>query len=107
MRRRDEGSALTAAAIRDLEALDRALAGKPLEVEQADLATLVEAVRGDAPRMDAAFAQRLDERLAQAGERRGALGRFRALLVVPTRPRLMVLGTALGVAVSVAVVIAV
>jgi hypothetical protein len=105
MRRRDEGSALTGAAIRDLQALDRALAGEPLEAEQADLATLVEAVRGDAPRIDPAFAQRLDERLTQGLGRRGALGRLRALAVVPKRPRLMALGTALGVAVAVAVVI--
>jgi hypothetical protein len=71
MRRRDDAAALTPAALRDLEALDRALAGQALDSEYADLETLVRAVRDDAPRIDPEFAVRLDRRIAEGFTRGG------------------------------------
>ena len=63
MRHRDP---LTAEQERELEALDRALAGEPVELELRELEDLVRDVRATAPQMSPAFAARL-EQAAQDG----------------------------------------
>ncbi|MBW3652397.1 MAG: DUF4349 domain-containing protein [Actinobacteria bacterium] len=63
MRPRDT---LTAAQERELEAIDRALAGEPVEHELREFDELVRDVRATAPEMSAGFAARLEREL-QAG----------------------------------------
>lgn len=91
---------LTDAQVRELEALDRTLAGASadeLGAEHAGLATLVEAVRDDRPPLRQAFAQDLDARLSA-----GFPGRHRPRRV-ETRHWL----TGLGAVATLAVVVAV
>jgi hypothetical protein len=61
---RDE---LTGSQLDELAALDAILAREPVGEEHLELAALVDSVRAGAPRMDPAFAERLDARLAGAG----------------------------------------
>ena len=72
----------SAAARAQLDALDRVIAREPVGEEHLELAALVESVQADAPRMDPAFARRLDARIAErlAGRRRPAIGRGRLAL---------------------------
>jgi hypothetical protein len=64
---RDE---LNAAAREELAALDRILAREPVDEQHLELAALVDSVRAGAPRMDPAFAERLESQIARRGERR-------------------------------------
>jgi hypothetical protein len=59
---RDE---LNASQLAELAALDRILAREPVDEEHLELAALVDSVRGGAPRMDPAYATRLDEQIGQ------------------------------------------
>src|SRR4051812_9201318 len=52
------------AVARELEALDAALAGRAVDPDLADLATLATDLRDGAPRPEPGFAARLDERAA-------------------------------------------
>jgi hypothetical protein len=89
---RDDRSPLERA---ELDALDRILAREAVGEEHLELAALVDSVRADAPRMDPAFAARLDERVEERlARRRPAAGR---------RPRLRRLALAGGGAVAAAV----
>jgi hypothetical protein len=72
MSRRDP--TLDPATARELEALDAALAGRPVDPELADLAALAAEVRADAPRPTPAFADRLDARVAAGFPRRARPG---------------------------------
>jgi hypothetical protein len=65
---RDE---LTASEREELAALDRILAREPVGEQHLELAALVDSVRAGAPRMDPAFAERLDAQIAGRGARRG------------------------------------
>jgi hypothetical protein len=62
MRRRDP---LTLEQERDLEAIDRALAGEPVERDLRELEELVRDVRATAPAMSPAFAARLEHELSE------------------------------------------
>jgi hypothetical protein len=106
MRRRDEDAVLTPPAIRDLDALDRALVGQALDSEYQDLETLVQAVRDDAPRIDPAFMATLDERLAEGFARRGRLP-FAGVSLSLRRHGLLALGAGLSAAVAAAAVVVV
>ncbi len=64
---RDE---LSASQREELAALDRILAREPVDERHLELAALVDSVRAGAPRIDPAFAERLDQRMA-ARRRRG------------------------------------
>jgi len=68
---RDE---LNASEREELAALDRILAREPVGEQHLELAALVDSVRAGAPRMDPAFAERLDARLAAHRRRGGAAG---------------------------------
>ena len=73
---RDE---LNAAEREELVELDRILAREPVDERHLELAALVESVRAGAPRMDPAFAERLDAALAARGARSARLaGRLSA-----------------------------
>jgi hypothetical protein len=65
---RDE---LNASEREELAALDRILAREPVGEQHLELAALVDSVRAGAPRMDPAFAERLDAQTAGRGARRG------------------------------------
>ncbi len=68
---------LNAAAREELAALDRILAREPVGERHLELAALVDSVRAGAPRMDPAFAERLDSQVAaHGGGRRRAMLRF-------------------------------
>jgi hypothetical protein len=68
---------LNAAAREELAALDRILAREPVGERHLELAALVDSVRAGAPRMDPAFAERLDAQVAaHGGGRRRARLRF-------------------------------
>jgi Domain of unknown function (DUF4349) len=110
MRRRDDTAALTPAALRDLDALDRALAGQALDSEYGDLEMLVQAVGDDAPRIDREFADRLDQSIAEGFARGGLRTRLRSAAAVPQTLRrhgLLALGTGLSAAVAAAIVVVV
>jgi hypothetical protein len=68
---RDE---LNASEREELAALDRILAREPVGEQHLELAALVDSVRAGAPRMDPAFAERLDARLAAHRRRGGGAG---------------------------------
>jgi hypothetical protein len=72
---RDE---LTAAQREELDALDRILAREAVDERHLELAALVDSVRAGAPRMDPAFAARMDARLAGRGRRGPLLDGLRA-----------------------------
>jgi hypothetical protein len=77
MRRRDP---LSPEQERDLEAIDRALAGEPVERDLRELEELVRDVRATAPEMSPAFAARLEHELSDgfpAPRERPPLGRGR------------------------------
>ncbi|MGA3362888.1 MAG: DUF4349 domain-containing protein [Solirubrobacteraceae bacterium] len=74
---RDE---LNASEREELAALDRILAREPVGEQHLELAALVDSVRAGAPRMDPAFAERLDAQIAGRGARRGR-GRGRGRVV--------------------------
>jgi Domain of unknown function (DUF4349) len=77
MRRRDP---LTPEQERDLEAIDRALAGEPVERDLRELEELVRDVRATAPVMSPAFAARLERELSEGfptPRERPPLGRWR------------------------------
>ncbi len=95
---RDE---LNASQLAELAALDRILAREPVGEEHLELAALVDSVRAGAPRIDADFAARLDERMLDRSspERR----RARAGQLWPQRPRLRRLAGAGGALVAAAV----
>ena len=107
MKLRDRGAtALSPAAIRDLEALDRALAGQTLAAEYGDLETLVRAVRDDTPPRDDESARRLERRVVQGFPRAGRVGRVRArLLALGARQRAVALAFGTGLAAVAAVVV--
>jgi hypothetical protein len=108
MRRRDGEAVLTPAAIRDLEELDRALAGQALDGEYADLELLVRAVRDDAPRIDPAFGAQLEQRVAEGFPRRGREARLRSIVALSTRRHgLLAIGTGLSAVVAAAVILVV
>jgi hypothetical protein len=86
---RDE---LTASEREELAALDRILAREPVGEQHLELAALVDSVRAGAPRMDPAFAERLDARLAAPGKRRSRAG---ARVARPAIPRLALAGSGL------------
>ncbi len=86
---RDE---LNASEREELAALDRILAREPVGEQHLELAALVDSVRAGAPRMDPAFAERLDARLAAHGKRRGGA---RARLARPPLRRLALAGSGL------------
>ncbi len=68
---------LNAAAREELAALDRILAREPVGERHLELAALVDSVRAGTPRMDPAFAERLDAQVAaRGGGRRRAMLRF-------------------------------
>ncbi len=69
---RDE---LNATAREELAALDRIIAREPVEERHLELAALVVSVRASVPRMDAAFAERLETRLGAHHRARGASAR--------------------------------
>jgi hypothetical protein len=74
---------LSPAAQAELEALDAILARAPVGEEHLELAALVDSVRGDAPRIDAAFAAQLEERVRDrfrrpSRRRTPRVGRFAA-----------------------------
>ena len=62
MRQRDP---LTAEEARELDALERALAGDPVDFDLRELAELVEDVRATAPEMSPGFAARLEHQVAE------------------------------------------
>jgi hypothetical protein len=62
MRQRDP---LSPAEERELDALERALAGEPVEPDLREFAELVEDVRATAPQMTPGFAARLEQRVAE------------------------------------------
>ena len=64
MRQRDEVTELSAEARRELEALDRALAGQPVDAELDAVATLARELRSARPKPPDDFTARLDERAA-------------------------------------------
>lgn len=108
MRRHDDEPALAPAALRDLQALDRALAGQTLDSEYADLETLVQAVRADAPRIAPEFAARLDRSIAERFSRGGLGARLRSTASVAQTLRrhgLLALGAGLSAAVAAATVV--
>jgi hypothetical protein len=86
---RDE---LNASEREELAALDRILAREPVGEQHLELAALVDSVRAGAPRMDPAFAERLDARLAAHGKRRSGAG---ARVARPAIRRLALAGSGL------------
>lgn len=92
---RDE---LSGAQLEELAALDRILAREPVGEQHLELAALVDSVRAGAPRMDPAFAQRLDARLAGLRSAQRGYARLRA-----ARPRVRRLAFASGGLVAAAV----
>jgi len=84
MRQRD---CLSSEEHRELEALDRALAGEPVDDDLRELQRLVLDVRADAPRMSPGFAARLEHQAAEgfpaSQERRSPARRRRRWVLVP------------------------
>jgi hypothetical protein len=88
---------LNAAEREELDALDRILAREPVDERHLELAALVDSVRAGAPRMDPAFAARLEAQVAErAARRRPTAARF-------TRPGLRHIALASGGLVAAAV----
>jgi hypothetical protein len=109
MRQRDQHE-ISAVARRELEALDRALAGEAVESDLEAVAELARQLRAARPQTPAGFATALDQRAASgfaAGESRSALVGLRHRLVgIPAR-RLLAPAAALAtlaVVISVAVI---
>ncbi|MGA2756209.1 MAG: DUF4349 domain-containing protein [Solirubrobacteraceae bacterium] len=90
---------LTAAEREELDALDRILAREPVSERHLELAALVDSVRAGAPRMDPAFAARLDAQVAERAARR----RPRAVTPHLARPGLRRIALASGGLVAAAV----
>jgi peptidoglycan hydrolase-like protein with peptidoglycan-binding domain len=86
MRHRDP---LTPDELRELDALDRALAGEPVDADLRELDELVHAVRATAPAMSPAFAARLERELADGFATPGPHAKVR-------RPRRWMLLPAIG-----------
>jgi hypothetical protein len=98
-----------AAARDELAALDHILAGDPVGEEHLDLAALVESVRADAPRIDAAFGVRLEQLVADRTVPRSSRHGMRAAVAATRRRRATLAGGGLAAAlgVSLAVIVAV
>ena len=90
---------LNAAEREELDALDRILAREPVSERHLELAALVDSVRAGAPRMDPAFAARLDAQVAERAARR----RPRAVTPHLARPGLRRIALASGGLVAAAV----
>jgi hypothetical protein len=86
MRHRDP---LTPDELRELDALDRVIAGEPVDADQRELEELVHDVRATAPAMSPAFADRLQRELADGFPARGPRAKVR-------RPRRWLLLPAVG-----------
>ncbi len=109
MKRSDEGESLDPDVERELEAIDRALAGREVEADMEPVATLVAELRAERPEPDASWAAELDDRAA-AGFGGGArsplsaqLGRFRIrnLLLPAAGLATLVIVAVVGVGVTV------
>jgi hypothetical protein len=83
----------------ELRALDAILAREPVGEEDLELAALVDSVRADAPRIDPAFADRLDRRVAARFDRPSAPRRH------PARKRLALAGGSLVAVVVTAMIV--
>jgi hypothetical protein len=73
-------------AVRQLEALDAALAGEPVDPDLEDLAVLARELRDTAPKPDADFAAALDARAVRAGRRRTRAAGKPVTTPTPSRP---------------------
>jgi hypothetical protein len=99
-----EDETLTPEAERELEALEAALAGRPVDPELAELAELARELRAERPRPRTEFSAELDERAGAGFPRSGAAGRVARLRErLATTPPRRVLAPA-GAAVTVLVV---
>ncbi|MGH2839281.1 MAG: DUF4349 domain-containing protein [Solirubrobacteraceae bacterium] len=89
-------------AVRELDAIDRALAGEPVDHDLRELSDLVRDVRASAPEMSPALTARLERELQQGFAPAVATGKAKR-----KRPRLMVLVPAAGTVAAVIVAIVV